>query len=262
MKQHPFLRKTTSILFTLLALSSAFAAPPSHDALDQVLKKHVGNGQVDYAALKNDRQLLDDYIATIGGIGRTEFDTWNANDQLAFLINLYNAETLQLIIDNYPLSTIKDIGSIFTGPWDRKEVKLFGQQETLNFLEHDFIRENYDEPRIHYALVCAALSCPPLRSEAYLGNNLNEQLNDQAKVFLTDTTKNRIDTASKNLHLSKIFDWYGDDFRKNNNTLIGSLKPYLPENVRDQVDSSYQIKFVSYDWQLNDKGATLAELGK
>ncbi len=258
----PIFGKFMATTLAVAALSTSNAAPPTHDALDTVLKKHVNNGQVDYAALKGERQLLDDYIATIGGIGRSEFDTWNSNDQLAYLINLYNAETLQLIIDNYPLSSIKDIDGVFSGPWDQSEVKLFGDKETLNHLEHDFIRKNYDEPRIHYALVCAALSCPPLRSEAYIGNTLSAQLDDQAKTFLSDSTKNRVDTATKTLHVSKIFDWYGDDFRKNGNTLIGALKPYLPEDVRDQVGNSYEVEFVSYDWRLNKKGTTLEKLGK
>lgn len=262
MNPFPIFCKLLATTLAVAALSTANAAPPSHDALDKALKKHVANGQVDYAALKDDRQLLDDYVATVGDTARSEFDTWNNNDQLAFLINLYNAETLQLIVDNYPLSSIKDIGSLFTGPWDQSEVKLFGEKQTLNFLEHEFIRVNYDEPRIHYALVCAALSCPPLRSEAYLGNKLSAQLDDQAKTFLTNTTKNRVDTTTKTLHLSKIFDWYDDDFSNNGNTLIGSLKPYLPKDVRDQVDSSYEVKFVSYDWRLNKKGTTLVELGK
>ena len=255
--RHPLFLQILGIAALVLCLGIASAKPPSHNAFDRVLKKHVENGAVDYAALQNDRQLLDDYIATMGGISKTEFTSWHQHDQLAFLINLYNAETLQLIIDHYPVGSIKDIGSVFSGPWSKDVVKLFGKQTTLNFLEHEFIRKRYKEPRIHYALVCAAISCPQLRDEAYTGKSLEAQFASQARTFLSNDKKNRVDIESKTLYISRIFDWYGDDFRKGNSTLIGSLKPYFPAPIRQKIDSSFKVRFITYDWRLNEKGATL-----
>jgi len=168
----------------------------SHVIFDGVLKQYVKNARVDYAALKAHPQDLNRYLDQVAAVGKKEFKQWSEPQQIAFLSNGYNAYTLRLIIGTYPLKSIKDIGSFFSGPWDQPVVRLFGETINLNTLEHKVLRVDYAEPRIHFALVCAAKGCPPLRGEAYVGTQLEDQLVDQARQFLAETTQNRVDTST------------------------------------------------------------------
>ncbi len=183
-------------------------------------------------------------------IGKQEFNAWNKDMQLAYLINLYNAQTLKLIIDNYPVDSIKDIGSLFKSPWSLKIVPLFGENVTLDTIEHDIIRVDYKEPRIHLALVCAAISCPPLRSEAYRAEKLSQQLDDQGKIFFnsTSTKQNKkskglkIDDKNKTLYLSSILKWYKEDF--------DSVEVFVRKYVNN-LPFYYKIDWLDYNWNLN-----------
>lgn len=238
---------------SLIALFLAAILAPSlgafdHSGFNAVLKSYVDSkGQVDYPALKSNRVALDTYLRETGAVTESEFKGWSRDEQLAFLINVYNAETLQLIVDNYPTKSIRKLGGLLTSAWDKKTVILFGKEETLNYLEHDTIRVDYaDEPRIHFALVCAAKGCPPLRNEAYLASKLEAQLEDQARTFLTDTEKNRIE--SDTLYLSSIFDWYGDDFTKTGQTLNEYVAPFMKGDPAGK-----KVKFTDYDWSLNEQ---------
>lgn len=225
-----------------------------HNHWTDVLHRFVADGRVDYAGLKADRAGLDKYLSEVAVVSLREFQSWNTNQQLAFLINLYNAETLQLIIDHYPVDSIKDIGGFLTKPWDLECVNLFGKTVTLNAIEHGMIRKNYKEPRIHFALVCAARGCPPLRSEAYVAERLDEQLDDQTQTFLSTPTKNRIDPDSNTLYLSPIFKWYGDDFQKYARGVQYFVSHYYPKaNERALRDGAYEIRYTDYDWSLNDQ---------
>ena len=227
----------------------------AHSGFDTVLKTYVENGQVDYAGLKSNRRELDRYLSSLAAVDEKEFKTWPMTDRLAYLTNLYNAATLQLIIDHYPVKSIKDIGSFFKGPWKQPVVKLFGKTITLNNLEHDIIRKQFDEPRVHVVLVCAAKGCPPLRSEAYVGARLEEQMAEQMRTFLANSTKNRVSAASGKVFLSPIFKWYGKDFKKNGNTLLGSLAPYWPTQAAGRLKSrrKWGIAYTDYDWSLNER---------
>lgn len=230
------------IMLATVAVASAF--DHNYDVLDRVLKAHVENGRVDYRALKANRQPLDSFLNESARETEAEFKTWSQPAQLAFLINLYNADTLQLIIDHYPVKSIKDVGSLFKGPWDQEVVELFGKTITLNNLEHDIIRKQYNEPRIHMALVCAAVGCPPLRSEAFVADRLDEQLDDQSKTYLTSPNGLRIDKGKKRVYLSAIFKWYGDDFP--------SVKDFAEKHSGQSLDG-LKIDYLDYDWSLNDK---------
>lgn len=221
------------------------AATFDHSSLDEVLRSYVNDqGMVDYSGLKADRDQLDNYLISTGAVSRSTFDRWNENEQLAFLINVYNAETLQFIIDHYPTSSIKKLGGLLSSPWDRMNVALFGSTTTLDHVEHEIIRPRYNEPRIHFALVCAAVSCPPLRREAFTGNRLDAQLDDQARVFLSESEKNRIEGDT--LFLSAIFKWYGGDFTTRGATLNDYVDPLIEGDA-----SGKKIKFTHYDWDLN-----------
>lgn len=227
----------------------------SHPSYSSLLGAYVENGQVDYAKLKANRKELDAYLSELARIKEATFRAWSKSDRLAFLMNLYNAATLRLVIDYYPVKSIKDIGGIFKGPWKQEVVGLLGKTITLNQLEHEIIRKQYNEPRIHVALVCAAKGCPPLRSEAYVGECLDEQLSDQMRIFLANPAKNRIVSGTRKIYLSKIFKWYGGDFERDGNTLLGALAPYWPDRTATQYKSrrDWDIAHTDYDWSLNER---------
>ena len=239
------------LVLTLSAmLTAATATTPNPDVLDEVLSAYVHDGLVDYAGLKANRATLDTYLTTAGEVPVNTFQQWNKDTQLAFLINVYNATTLQLIIDHYPVKSIKSIGSVFKSPWSQDSVTLFGKKISLDTLEHKIIRKNYVEPRIHFALVCAAMGCPPLRDEAFRGETLNAQLDNQTRTFLQTTEKNRVDHDKKSLHLSPIFKWYREDFEKSDRSLQAYVAPYLASEVSLE---GYDLSFTDYDWDLNQQ---------
>ena len=243
-----------------VGMSIAFCAraadfDQTHPLLYQTVKHHVKNGLVDYAGLKTDRHDLDRYLALTSAVSEPDFKSWSEKQRLAFLINDYNATTLRLIIDHYPVKSIKDIGSILKGPWSQPVVRLFERTMTLDDLEHKMIRVQFAEPRVHFALVCAARGCPSLRSEAYLGERLDAQLDDQARKFLADPRKNRVDAADRLVHLSPIFKWYGVDFEKKAGSVLAAVKSYWPGNEAAVFDhADFSIHYTDYDWSLNDAG--------
>lgn len=231
------------LLFATCLPAQAF----DHSAFNRILGTYVNSkGMVNYAGLKKNRSSLDAYLTKTGSVKKATFDSWGESERLAFLINIYNAETLQYMIDNYPLESIKDLGGWFSNPWDKKNVTLFGEMKTLNQLEHKIIRKDFDEPRIHFALVCAAVGCPPLRNEAFTASALDAQLDDQTRTFLAQSTKNRVEGDT--LHLSPIFKWYKGDFTKNGKTVQEYVAPYIKG---DPVGKD--IEHTDYDWSLNEQ---------
>jgi hypothetical protein len=214
---------------------------------NDVVKQAVdADGYVDYAALKADSAKLDQYIASLA---TANLDALGRNERLATLINAYNAFTLRLILDNYPMKSIKDIPE--ANRWNASRWKLAGQTVSLNDLEHKLIRTNFREPRIHFALVCAAVSCPKLRNEAYVGATLDAQLADQLKYCLTDpATRGRWVQYSGGgeVGLTKLFDWYGKDFLANAPSVPAYVKPLIPG-----LPDNAKVSFIDYSWALNDK---------
>lgn len=240
-------------IFSLPAQAKDF--DHSHALFAQVLQKQVKDGWVHYRSLKSAPANLNAYLDQMASVQESEFKKWTRSQQLSFLINLYNASTLKLIIDHYPLKSIKDIGNILKGPWDQPVVRLFGQTVTLNHLEHNIIRKTYKDPRAHFVLVCAAKGCPPLSEEPYVPEKLEEQFTDQGKKFLGNLQKNSVDTSQKILYLSPIFDWFKDDFINKSGSVIAFVQPYFPpEQARELLKGNYKIKFTRYDWTLNDSG--------
>jgi len=229
------------ILLTLL-VGTAFAA--SAQGLDPILKKYVANGRVDYQGLHADVKPLADYLKQAGKVPESEFKAWGEKQRLAFLINVYNASTLQLIVDHYPVKSIKKAKRGFKGPWDQPVVPLFGKKITLNELEHKIIRPQYHEPRAHMALVCAAKGCPILRSEAYTAERLDEQLDDQSRLYLSTPAGLVINRKKGTASISAIFKWYGGDF---------ASVPAFIEKHSDESIKGLKIKYLSYDWSLNEQ---------
>jgi hypothetical protein len=245
------------ILLILLVICSPTVAtnpdsmPTSHQLFDQLLKKYVNNeGLVNYVELKKDRPSLKAYLATLEKNAPNE--KWSKNEQLAYWINAYNAYTLDLILEYYPVESVKDIGSKIQIPfvntaWDKKFINIAGETYDLNNIEHGIIRKCFDEPRIHFALVCAAMSCPRLRNEAYTAEKLELQLTQAAKDFLSDKSKNDFKNANE-VNLSKIFSWFGGDFN-NESSLIEYLNNYAPIKLNENADINYK----DYDWVLNEQ---------
>lgn len=216
---------------------------------------------VDYAAFKSQESELQVYLDKLSGVSRADFDAWSKEKQLAFLINAYNAWTVEFILTEYPdLESIKDLGSLFSSPWDKEFIPLLGKKISLNDIEHGLIRgsDRYNDPRIHFAVNCASIGCPALREEAYTADNLEQQLTQQTERFLTDTSRNYIKGDS--FYLSSIFKWYGDDFEvgfrgtKSIQSFIGLYAEALTLNTQQALtlkNQDFNVKFLDYNWKLN-----------
>ena len=256
----------------LLITTTAFAQfDHSHKAFDDLLKKHVtyisnGNAsQVSYAGFARDRAALKAYLDSVSAVPEATYKSWNKNQQLAFLINAYNAYTIELILTKYPnLKSIRDLGGTFTKPWSLKFFTMFGKDTHLDNIEHDMIRADgvFNDPRIHVAVVCASIGCPMLRNEAFIADKLDAQLEDGMQRFLSDKSRNRYDPRSKQLEISKIFDWYKKDFTKGYkgfSSLEATLGKYADRLSADPAAQAeikadkVSISYLDYDWNLNDK---------
>lgn len=208
----------------------------SHEIWDQLLRKYVSNtGKVNYKGLKAEKERLDSYIKLLSEQEPT--GAWSRNEQLAYWINVYNANTVKLIIENYPLKSITDLGK----PWDKQFIKAGSNTYTLNQVENEIIRPVFKEPRIHFAVNCAAKSCPPLLNEAFTAEKLNGQLEKQTRAFINSSANS---ISSDKVELSKIFEWYGGDF--------GDLVSYLQKYSSTQINKSAKVSFKEYDWALNE----------
>lgn len=210
---------------------------------------------VNYKELKANPKALNHYLKSITEVQTSEFDQWTRNQQLAFLINAYNALTIKLIVDHYPVNSIKDIGGIFSSPWKKKFFKLFGNETSLDWIEHEKIRPQYKEPRVHFSLVCASKGCPGIRDEAFTAEKLNEQLEDSARRFLKDSSRNNFEPIKNELHLSSIFKWYKDDFIKAKGSVESFVLPYMTsaQGQQSSTKSNISIEYLDYDWSLNEK---------
>lgn len=257
----------------MLTVLSAMAAETSfdhrHPLLDGLLARHVhwveaGHASVvDYAGLKRERQLLQAYLRSVSGVERDSFDTWEPLQRRAFLINAYNAFTLELVLSRYPdLESIKDLGGLFTSPWKQRFFSLLGEQRHLDDVEHGLIRgaTDFNDPRIHFAVNCASVGCPALRPEAYRAELLDRQLDDQTRRFLGDRSRNRADAGASRLVLSSIFKWYEGDFSRGlrgAHSVAEFVSGYpdaiglTPADVIALRDGEWTMTYSDYDWSLN-----------
>lgn len=219
-----------------------------HNVWTLLLSQHVkSNGLVDYGVFKQDESKLDNYLTYLSG--NAPNPTWKEAEQLAYWINAYNAFTVKLVLDHFPIASIKEIGGdvpMINSPWDIKFFKLGGVDFDLNTIEHEILRKLFDEPRIHFAINCASISCPVLRNEAYTAEQLEKQLQDQTLKFLFDASKNNLDTSP--VQLSPIFSWFESDFTKE-----GKLVKYVNQFLTKPLPVKSQIKYKDYDWGLNQK---------
>lgn len=224
--------------------------PISHELYDNLLKKHVSSeGKVNYKGFFKDSTVLTKYLEILQD-NLPNSKSWSKNQQLAYWLNAYNAFTIQLILNNYPLGSIKDIGSkiqipFVNTPWDIKFIKINGKKYNLNNIEHNILRKNFNEPRIHFAIVCASFSCPNLRSESYSANKIEVQLTEQAKAFINDASKNKI--TKEKIIISKIFSWFKKDFTKDK-----SLIDFLNKYSKNRINADAKVLYKDYDWALNE----------
>ncbi len=233
----------TFLLFFLFGLRAESAPDQKDEPWASLLQRYVtADGFVDYKGLKENEKLLDRSLKKMQEKGPPGSSA-SANKRMAYWINAYNAFTIDLILEHYPVQSIRDIDNAF----DRKFISISGKKYSLNGIEKGILLEEFDEPLVHYAVNCASVSCPPLRKEAYRADKLDQQLRDQAKRFINDPSKNRL--KEDRVRVSKLYDWYEKDFTQNG-TLIDHLNRYA-EGVSISKDAS--MAFMEYDWGLNQK---------
>ncbi len=241
--------KKISLMLILILPFNLMAFDHEHSKFSILLSEYVEiegpKTSVNYTGLKENPKALDNYLKDLSQVRKSTYDQFTDDQKLSFLINAYNAFTIQLMRDNWPTDTIRDLGSIFSSPWKKEFFTLLGEERSLDWIEHEVIRKEFEEPRIHFAVNCASLSCPSLRAEAFIATKLDAQLEEQAKSFLNDPIKNKL--VGKKAMLSKIFDWYGKDFTKKDKNLIRVLNKW-----RDiKFPESGEIGFLNYEWTPN-----------
>ena len=251
-------------LLLVLVTGSAAAQGFDHEhkAWDALLKKHVvlldggKASQVRYGGFQQDRTALKGYLQSLSSVTQAEFDAWTKAQRMAFLINAYNAFTVEKVLTRYPdIQSIWDFGKIFGNPFRDRFFSLLGQRASLDQVEHETLRKPgaYDEPRVHYAVNCASIGCPMLREEAYVAGRLDAQLEEQAVRFLSDRTRNRFDAASGALEVSRIFDWFKEDWpsREQYFARYATLLADDPGHQKRIAGGKIRIRFLEYDWALN-----------
>lgn len=237
--------------FTPLNPSSKNGQPQSHAAWDALLKKYVDDqGMVNYRGFRQDSVALNAYLKTLSD--NLPADQWTSDDRLAYWINAYNAFTIQRVIRAYPLKSIKDLGgdkNLVNTVWDQRFIRLGDDSYTLNDIEQRIIRKRFDDNRIHFALVCAAMSCPRLRNEAFVASRLNQQLDDQGRGFVNNPQKNQL-TPPDAPKVSAIFSFYPDDFKKNGST---SVQDVINRYATQKIKPDAPLGYLTYDWALNEQ---------
>ena len=243
---------------------------------DRVLKTFVNEeAMVHYRRLKAQRQQLDTFVTSMGNLTSDTYNRWSEKEKIAFWLNAYNGLTLKAILDNYPIkssflrSRIYPRNSIrqIQGVWKKITFEVMGQRMTLDHIEHQILRAKFDEPGIHMAMVCAAMGCPPLRGEPYVGSRLDKQLDDQTRRFLGSPAKFKIDRSKNTVYLSPIFDWFAEDFvrkygpernigrhDKKDSAVLNFVALHLAEPQEKYVlAGKFKIKYLKYDWSLNEQ---------
>lgn len=246
-------------LLAVCSLTGAAAADSfdhDHASWTVLLTRYVRNGNVDYRGLAGERRGgFDAYLRSLQAASASE-PAFSRDERMAFWINAYNAFTIRLLLDNYPIGSIRSIGLLPGAAFRKAFIPLGpgGNEISLDTIEHEILRAKFQDARIHFAIVCASKSCPALRSEAYRARDLAQQLDDAAQGFLADPSKNRLDVASGTLHLSPIFKWFREDFERD----AGSLEAFVARHARppdaERIGATkMRLVFLDYDWSLNGR---------
>ncbi len=261
------------LLTSTLAVACTFGGPDqaaqtlqsspfdhTHAVWTEILKQHVVADRIDYAAIKKDRGALDAYLAQLHAVTPGELASWTREQQFAFWINTYNAHVVDLVLTEYPIESIKDIGGLFGSVWKKSFIAMpalhpSGKPGTLSLdeLEHQILRPRFKDARVHAAINCASLSCPPLRNEAFVAEHLGEQLDDQVRKWLGDPTRNRFDEAKSRAEVSEIFDWFKDDFVRDGGSVVAWIAKYSPASQATWLSKGkVKLSSLDYSWKLND----------
>jgi hypothetical protein len=213
----------------------------------ELLEKYVKDGKVNYAGFKAEEDKLDRYLKILENVNP---ESLSRNEQFVFYTNAYNAWTIKLILSGYPgVKSIKDLGSLFKSPWKKKIVRIDGKVTTLDHVEHEILRPRYKDPRVHFAINCAAKSCPPLRPEPFSANILDQQLDDSTRTFINNPKNYRLE--SNELFVSRIFKWFSEDF---NNDTLNFFIQYATGDLRKELEAKsdeINVQYLEYDWSLN-----------
>ena len=234
-------------LVTSTILSAAAGSIVDHGIYAELLAKHVQNGVVNYAGFKADEARLDQYLNVLEQVDPERLPR---EEQFAFYINAYNAWTIKLILTGYPgVKSIKDLGSLIQSPWKKEFVRIHGKTLSLDDIEHSVLRPRFKDPRVHFAIVCASKSCPPLISEPYRGATLDAQLTRATSDFLNGPVNSRLE--GNTLRVSSIFKWFAEDFNKD---VVGFYLRFAQGELKQKLQAGrdgIEVKYLDYDWSLN-----------
>ncbi len=254
------------LVVLLVAPAPAAAAGFDHTYASYagVLTNHVKDGRVNYRALTLSPEPLQAVLAEFSRVAPDEFALWTRARRTAFLINVYNAQTVMLITTNYPTTTMRRLGRGVISAWQLPVVRIMGVHTTLESIVSGPLRRDIDDHRVHYALCQGAKGSPPLRSEPYLPDKLDEQFADQARLFLNDPARNRVDSRRKVLWLSPVFQWNGRDFTNRQPDILKVIRPHVAKSTADLLDAATPEEPVKFDygdfnWELNDQKAASAK---
>lgn len=235
------MKNTILLVFTFLFIS----ANAQTAIFNNLLQKHVDTkGNVNYKGLKSDKATLDSYLTYLSKT--TPQKSWSENKQKAFWINAYNAYTLKLIVDHYPTKSIMNIKKKGKTAWKIPFAVVGGKTYTLDYIEHEILRKNLFDPRIHVGVNCASGSCPKLNNRVFTENNIDSELEKLMKEFVNDVSRNKI--SNKKVQISEIFNWFKDDFTKK-----GSIIDYLNKYSNTKIKAKAKTHFLPYNWSLNGK---------
>lgn len=245
----------------LTTSATAEAGPfnQSHALLDGLLRQYVKPDGVDYKGLAGDSDTLDTYLAGLEAVKLADFETWSTDERFAFWIDAYNGYILSLIVHNYPVDSIRDLGgTVFGRIWDRELVPLSHlapdiDHELLSFndIEHVILRPTFKDARVHAAVNCASASCPPLATHAFVAASLDADLEAAMSAFVQDPTRNHLDRDGAELKLSSIFDWFSEDFVRDEGSIKAYIKHFAGEEGGDWIDTA-DVSYLDYSWDLND----------
>jgi hypothetical protein len=245
------------LAFLALLAMFVFIPPPAHGSQKvdnrlyaELLAKHTRDGLVDYASFKTEHPKLKKYLGHMANINP---DALSRDDAFAYYINLYNAATIDLVLENYPgIDSIKDIGGFFGNPWKIDFIALKGKKVHLDHLEHEIMRPTYKDPRLHFAVNCASLGCPPLYAKPFEGGTLDATLDKLTRQNMSDPVHTRLE--GDDLYVSKVFDWFGEDWGERDQKVAFVRKYSPPEQAAkiDQLGSRLDLKYSHWDWTLND----------
>lgn len=239
-----------------------------YTAWSALAKKHVKwlpdgkQSRVNYKGFAADRASLKEVLSAMSAVPKAAYDSWSKPQQMAFLINAYNAFTVELILTKYPdLQSIKDLGSLFQSPWKKEFFTLLGSKRHLDWIEHDQLRPVFKDPRVHAAVNCASIGCPALRDEAFTAAKLDAQLDDGMRRFMGDRTRNRV--KGDEVQVSAIFKWFKEDFNsgyrgfKQVEDVFATYAEQLTDKPEEQAAlraKTLSVSYLDYDWSLNDLG--------